>query len=271
MINIKEARSYYAPGSGLYIATRGTFSKYSPAYVLSNEHLAQIMAVMHPANKSVLAVAGSGDQPLCFRLHGAKHVDTFDISCCARAIMDIKTAAIQNFSETEYVGLLQKLSKESDKIKFLPEFQMLHDKMPVQSASFIDGMSGCKIVQRSAFDLENVPLKDEYSKLKGGLNKPFNFIWSDVDAISGKLTQKYDIIYLSNVMQYDASLDHMFDVVTSLLPHLNTNGRILLHVAPYFIGNELNVFAALRAALGARAQVQLHRSKLQELCVVKKL
>ena len=72
-------------------------------------------------------------------------------------------------------------------------------------------------------------------------------------------------------MQYDASLDHMFDVVTSLLPHLNTNGRILLHVAPYFIGNELNVFAALRAALGARAQVQLHRSKLQELCVVKKL
>lgn len=271
MINIKEARSYYVPGSGLYIEARGIFSKYSPAYVLSNEHLAQVVAVLQPANKSVLSIAGSGDQPFYFKLHGAKHVDTFDISCASQAIMDLKTAAIQNFSEKEYIGLLQKLLHEPDKIKFLPEFQMLHDKMPAQSASFINGMSGCKIVQKAVFDLENVPLKDEYSKLKGQLKKPFNFVWSDVDAISGKLTQKYDIIYLSNVMQYDASLEHVFDVVASLLPHLNTNGRILLHVTPYFVGDELNMFAALRAALGARAQVQLHRSKLQELCVVKKL
>lgn len=271
MINIKEARSWYTPNTGLYMESRGAFTKYSPGYVLSNEYMNHEMSVLQPAGKSVLTVAGSGDHPFYFKLHGAAHIDTFDVSYCAKAIMDLKTAAIQNMNQTDYIAFVRKLAKNSDKIKYWPEYEQIQQSCPADTTGFVGGMSGCKIGRDVVFDLENIPLGDEFTKLKSQLKTPFNFIWTDLDGLSGKLTQKYDVICLSNIIQYYKSFVHVFEVVHSLMEHLNKNGRILLHASSYFTGAEIDAISTLRTALVGVANVQLHKSKLQQICIVKKL
>ena len=60
-----------------------------PAYTISNENQRWATQVV-PNVKKVLTVAGSGDQALFYKLSGATIIDTFDITCNARAIQDIK-------------------------------------------------------------------------------------------------------------------------------------------------------------------------------------
>ena len=120
MININEARSKYNLQSGQYLGeSQDKFATYSHAYVTSNENLPMIMSEMRPCNKTVLTVAGSGDQPMFFMLYGASLVDTFDLSYCAKVMMDIKTAAIQSGNRAEYVDFLTKMLNSSCQIENL--------------------------------------------------------------------------------------------------------------------------------------------------------
>ena len=62
----------------------GEFSRYSEAYVITNEDLRESMGFMPKKCNHALTVAASGDHPLFASLYGAKHVDTFDISYNAK-------------------------------------------------------------------------------------------------------------------------------------------------------------------------------------------
>ena len=82
------------------------FQEYSPSYVLTNEDIRTILALQSVKDKNVLTVAGGGEHPMFYKMAGAKNVDAFDISYCAKAIMDLKTTAlpmIDNFQFNNFV------------------------------------------------------------------------------------------------------------------------------------------------------------------------
>ena len=105
----KEAYLLYLKQNGMFYRMYENFGRFSPAYTVSNEHLSEAMAVLKPKGKSVLTVAASGDQAFYYKIYGASHVDTFDISYCAKIIMNVKTAAVQNLNYSRYKGFLDSI------------------------------------------------------------------------------------------------------------------------------------------------------------------
>lgn len=73
-------------------------------------------------------------------------------------------------------------------------------------------------------------MKDfEYNGIKCSLPKSYKFIWSDLYNLPAKLPgRKYDIIYLSNILQYAEDGDVILGVVNDLRPHLKNGGTMVL-------------------------------------------
>lgn len=177
-----------------------------------------------------MTVAGSGDQALFYKLSGAKIIDTFDITCNARAIQDIKCAAIKNLTLEEYKELLIKLHRERTNVKTLPEIQSLWQFLPPETQEIIEinkskGMFGFGI--DANYYPENIPTETEYIKLKNILDEPFNFIWNDLESISINLTEKYDLINLSNIFDYIHNGQTQLMILNNLSEYLNKNGHIV--------------------------------------------
>ena len=272
MININEARSKYNLQSGQYLGeSQDKFATYSHAYVTSNENLPMIMSEMRPCNKTVLTVAGSGDQPMFFMLYGASLVDTFDLSYCAKVMMDIKTAAIQSGNRAEYVDFLTKMLNSSCQIENLALYNKCKDKCPAETQRFVENMRGCKICRPDPIYFENVPSDDEFVKLKKLINKPFDFIWSDLQNLSGKLNRTYDQIYLSNILEYNCNYDSVYNVITNMLPRLNNKGQIMLYATPYFTYDEMCLFKKIQDALKKYMAIRIAKYKDLSMCIVNKL
>lgn len=199
-----------------------------PAYTISNEDQRWATNVV-PGVKSVLTVAGSGDQALFYKLAGARTIDTFDITCNARVIQDIKYAAIKHLNREDYIDLITRLHR-ADGIaieflacalwKYLPE-----DTRKIIERSKHSMVFGCGL---SASEYpENIPTESEYAELKKKLKKPFNFIWSDLDSLSAQLTKKYDLINISNIFDYCRNSHEQIQILRGLSQHLKTNGHVV--------------------------------------------
>ena len=67
----------------------------------------------------------------------------------------------------------------------------------------------------------------EYQKLQGIVNKPCNFIMSDIANLGAYLTEEYDFIHLSNIFDYISKQDR-FDILEPLLNHVNVGGRVVI-------------------------------------------
>lgn len=273
MIDIKEARSRYCPKSGLFFDLRDHgFTQYAHAYVTSNENMSELMDVMRPQGKSVLAVAGSGDQPVFFKLHDAAHIDSFDVSYCAKVIMDLKTAAIQSVPYEKYIGMLRFLQNDSRQITDFETYRDIKHLCPDETQQFIKDMSGCKICRGGGhLYFENIPSREEYATLSAKITEPFNFIWSDLRDLHKKLTRPYDQIYLSNIMQYHMNYDFACKTVHNLLDFVTPGGTILFYSAPYFTHADRDVFTAISPALSKYVSFQLSRYKNSVFYVMKKL
>ena len=197
-----------------------------PAYVISNEDQRWATSVV-PNVKKVLTVTGSGDQALFYTIAGATTVDTFDITHYARAIQDIKFAAIKNIPLDEYVQLLNDLRLRFDFIK-TPIMQKLLPLLPSDTREIINQgqqnymfCSGLGITEY----YENVPKIPEYIKLRNTLKKPFNFILCDLGDLSTKISGTYDFINLSNIFDYCYDAETQAQILRDLTEHLNIGGH----------------------------------------------
>ena len=218
------------------------FSENSPAFVVTNEDLRYEMNLMPVNRERVLTVVGSGDHPLFSSLYGAKYVDTFDITINARAMMDVKTAAIiAGMRRSNYVKLLnyfcdnQKNSMKDvclDNIKRKFALGRLGKNLSSETLNNIKQnkwnivcySTYSSIDQYSAF----LPTKSEYQKLQEIINKPYNFIQTDIANLSAKLVGKrYDFIHLSNIFDHVDEEDKILEILNSLLSYVNVGGRIL--------------------------------------------
>lgn len=230
--NLNAARATYGKPNyehgTQYLPWPGKPLDYSPAYVVSNENLRHTTGLTRDMGRRVLTVAGSGEHPLFYTINGATQVDTFDISYCARAIMDIKTQAIRSgIPYEQYKKLLKDLhfapsaSKVSGVSEILP-------KIPAHSAQFVRGMDGYRIFGNGLnpeYYVSEMISETEYKTLQKTLHGAFKFIWSDVATLHTQLNGEYDVINLSNIFEW--SPDLIQPTLTNLHNHVRPGGYIL--------------------------------------------
>lgn len=269
-MDYKEAILYYDAKTGLYKRVMDGFCKFSPAYTISNEFLNAAMGTLKPQGKSVLTVAGSGDQPFFYKIYGASHVDTFDISYCAKVVMDVKTAAVQNLNHNEYKKFLDSIGTASVHIPDVQNYDRISSGLSQDVKDFMNLMKGLKYRLNSGYNF-NMPTSEQYQKLQSSINKPCDFIWSDVMSLSGHLTRKYDQMYLSNIFQYNCDTDKTIKLVKDLLPSLNDGGEIMLYVTPWLKDEELNVLKQVEKSLQKFIKIGCAKDSTQQIIIVKKL
>jgi hypothetical protein len=267
MNNIKKDFLTYLVNSGRFV---NEFGRFSPAYTISNECLSEAMEVLKPCGKSVLTVAASGDQAFYYKINGASHVDTFDISYCAKIMMDIKTAAVQKLNYRGYRNFLNSIQLETSNVTQLRAFPKIAEVLPQDTKQFLDTVSGYRYRFSAGYNF-NVMTARQYKKLRASVNEPFNFIWTDVMGLSGHLTRKYDQMYLSNIFQYNCDAEKNIKLIQGLLPSLNDGGEIMLCVTPFFRRFELDVIRNVAKALEKFVRIRLEATNHQQYAIVKKL
>jgi len=216
--NIECAKQYF----NTHFAENGVFDEYSAAYAVTNEDLRHAMRFIPKNTENALVVAGSGDHPMFAALCNAKNIDAFDITYNAKLIMDIKTTALKILNRDEYQKLVIDLYKMGDKIESIENMQPIIKKLSHIEQKYISEMRGhnlfCHGLHPSGYIKRPVPYEPEYNQMRKVINKPFNFIWSDITTLHTKLNKKYDFIHLSNIMDYMNERDGA-DTVISLLKY----------------------------------------------------
>ena len=208
--------------------TEGPFSTYSPTYVITNEYLRRALKFIPAKTENALVVASSGDHPIFTTLRGAKNVDTFDISYNAKIIMDIKTAAIHTITYEEYEQLLHDihLGEELTSIKNMPE---IISQLPPIEQNYILDMLGTQF-WRTLYPDDQVPTflsHNEFYRIRKIMPKSFNFIWSDIQELSTRLTKIYDFMHLSNIFDYMGQSDSI-NALKSLLKYTRPGSTVCI-------------------------------------------
>ncbi len=271
MIDIKQARLAYDSKSGVYIDDAPNFACFSPAYVYTNECVRTALRALNPEQGArVLSVAASGDQPLFYKLAGASQVDTFDISFNAKMMMDIKTTAIQHLDRLDCIYLWGRINRGYE-ISDIAQYKKIAEFMPADTRGYIECMRGAQLVRTGGM-LDLCLESKEFDNLKKSVNAPFEFKWTDLSDLSRHLTQEYDQMYLSNILQYNTSPEYMLRVANDLMAHLSVGGKILLNVAPFFYGDELIALKTLDADLRKRdvGYVNIMRDSHQVMAILQK-
>lgn len=266
--DIVQARSEYNFTTGQHWGAN--FAKFSPAYAKTNEDIREIFWALQPKpGQSVLTVAGSGDQVLHYAMAGASHIDTFDITFNAKMMMDIKTAAIQKLNRADYTKFINSVSHTRN-IADMPECGRFIDSMPADTRDYIQQMRGAHLV-RGGFYTEML-YNDEYAKLQKIIKGPFNFIWTDLSDLSRHLKMEYDQIYLSNILQYRARPEYVTPLVLDLARFLKPGGIMVVNVAPFFVGDDLEVVLHLKQQVTAQGvgTIKMIHNHFFDMCVLQK-
>ena len=224
--------------SGEYITDPSKFETYAPAYIVTNENLRQLPQLIPAKHEKVLTVVGSGDHPLWFSLYGAKHVDTFDVSYNAKILMDIKVAALSCLNWFNYKRLLEDfyeitwnvcghISQIKNMCKILPN-------LPKIESEYITALGPSKIFRPfcSPKESKSLPTFYEYVKLRTKIKGAYNFYMTDIRNLGNFLTTSYDVIHLSNILDYVPMAEHK-NTILPLLNHVNPGGRIIAHNLQY--------------------------------------
>ena len=243
--NIKDARAEFMTlrnGVAVHKQT-DMFSPYSPAWLITNEDIRWVSGTTSDEAKRVLTVCGSGDHPIFYAMNGAQNVDTFDLSFCAKALMDIKTTAIQKMSYEDYVPFLYDLYyKTPDE---LPTLQRMLGDMPRDTAYFIKNMGNCMMFSHACNPdsyKEHLPTAREYAQIQRKIHKPFNFIWSDLCQVNTKLTGEYDVINLSNILDYIQKPETVHNILETMGKRLRPGGWMIAQNGGFGISKHHNTY-----------------------------
>ncbi len=275
-LDFKFAQSLYELSCGkagqVYILRPGKSLLYSPGYVVTNEDLRSTIETVPCRGANVLTVAGSGDQALFYTLAGAKKVDTFDASFCAKAIMDIKVAAIQQgMSYDAFSTLLDDLHRGKNLTEHKNVAQILPN-IPGDSAAFVKGMVGYRIFGNGfrPYNYKDEKINaTEYAKLQSGEIKGFDFIWSNVSDLHTHLSCKYDIINLSNIFEW--SPDLLVPSIQNLRKYLRPGGYIMVQSGePISIHNNYPVFAKAQAIVSDWAKMWLNSKNSESVVILQR-
>lgn len=260
ILNIEDAKKeYITTHTGKTIHNPHIkFSSYSPSYVLTNEDVRWVSRLTKNIGEKVLTVTSSGDHALFYSLNGAKKIDTFDISFCTKVAMDIKLAAIKNFTYKQYIEFLIAVHKFPDfsaKEKILD----LLKTIPESSAQFINDMEKYPIFSNGSspeYCKKLMLTEKEFSKLQKKTPDKIGFIWSDINSLHLHLIGEYDVINLSNILEYvpPESISH---ILISLKPYIKQNHYIIAQTGTWGIEETQNYFFNIAKDFKKWAKIQI--------------
>lgn len=222
----------------LHDALMARGAQYCRAYHTTNEPVDEWLPMTPVLKPRVLTVAASGDQPLMYKSAGASHIDTFDITFNACAVMDFKTSALQ-LTETiaEYQDMVGNLINldELDTIgtRQHAAFMRIIDNMPQRTRQLMQNIIRKNLYQdafsqHTARKLHFPTDATQFQEMKACAEKPFNFIWADLINVHHFINDTYDIINVSNIFDhylwYKNSPKSVLDSIKNLWSHLRGGG-----------------------------------------------
>lgn len=194
------------------------FNHHSKIYPFTNENQIGCFNNYDFNDKSCLTVLGSADQTLDMRLRGAKKITAFDINSLTKYLLDLKLAALlSNITKEEYISffypyesfgcnkyalnynifnkIVQNLS--GDNLIFWSKLFDMFTKENISKKLFTNASCPSKDLGNTIYYLNG----DNYYELREKIRDlEVKFINSDIKNLPNKLTEKYDYIYLSNIM-----------------------------------------------------------------------
>lgn len=206
--------------------------EYISTYHTTNEPLAEWMDLIPVENRRVLTVAASGDQALSYAAHGASHIDTFDITINACAIMDFKTTALRLMDHMEYHSTVRNMAYIFNP-KGYANINRVAAKMPQRTRTLMQNIikKRTSAFSHGASESPIFPMSDRlYLKIQQSVHAPFNFIWTDLMNLHNYIQGKYDIINTSNIFDHylwgTRGTSDISKTIETLWPHLNAGGYI---------------------------------------------
>lgn len=218
----------------------GTFHNTSVIYKKSNERIECYREYLVNKN-NLLSVIASGDQIINCILGGTRVIDAFDISVFPKYFLFLKLAAIEALSRDEYIDFFYNQLTTSEKYDEYYEAirQFLNGDSKEFWDSLFDYFTWFDIYNSMLFSTE-IMIKDDvfrqnlylqkeyYEKLKQVIRKvKINTFDGDILALSNFFNEKYDLVYLSNIINY-VSLDRYKEMLLKF--QLNPNGLILTYL-----------------------------------------
>ncbi len=225
--------------------------KLASLYIYGTENISKYYSKIDLKNKTVLTIAGSGDQAINAYYFDAKEVVCFDINKLSKHILFLKIEAIKNIDYSDFVNYFG-----NGKINTSLDYNIYNKfkyKLPKDTKQFFDDAysyfknDGEKLFASDLFLKRELYLKEKnlcaqnyylrseknYLLLKKRLeNKKITFINADILNLCKKITKKFDVINISNIpnfifryLNYD--YNKLKDLFLELSSLLNKNGVIL--------------------------------------------
>ncbi len=218
---------------------KSLFSNTSQIYIKSNERINDYINYLRN-KKDVLSVIASGDQIINMVLNGSKNIDAFDISVFPKYYLRLKLGALKCLTREQYLDFFYRLDKDDEEYDDM-YYDLIRYNLDSNTKEFwtslIDFFDWKEITSSPLFSSEEIDVSDviiqneylendKYSKLKNMVDNvninTFNGNIFDLD-----FKDKYDLIYLSNIIYYN-NIKKYKELMDSY--KLNPNGIILSYL-----------------------------------------
>lgn len=222
------------------------FHQESFIYMKSNERIQDYIAYLLNKRR-ILSVIGSGDQIINMLTSSPEHVDCFDISVYPKYFLNLKLAALKSLSREEFLSFFFESAQTTlDEYYDDLYFEKMRTELPKEYQEFWDALLNytnwyeitnsrlfsSEVVTREYALKQNMYLDNEvYDLMKKKIEKvQFSFFTGDIFDICGDFKEKYDLVYLSNILAY-TDKEQYRKMVESF--NLTDNGYVLT----YLFGN----------------------------------
>lgn len=224
----------------------------SQFYKYTNENLTKFFNEIDMSNiKRVATVGSSGDQAINAVFYGAKEVDLIDLNFFTKVYTELKIAGVKALNHKDFIHFFNKFPRDfskyysqisyylPEKIKFFydtlllnGDVEILHPFIQTPNSRNQDYLGSEIFYDSNKFDeLKDVLINGDYK---------INYIFGEFMEFPDKLNGKYDLILLSNIMDYyhkthftEKCVEDFISVVSKLYhDNLNKNGLIQLTTQP---------------------------------------